>query len=61
MPTYNYQCTNCETFFEKFKKISEPDPQYCPDCRKESLVKVISFAPPVQYRGEKWFKKSGEY
>lgn len=61
MPTYNYECQNCKQHHEVIKKVEDKDPIYCDFCGKNSLKKIISYAPTVQYKGDKWFRKSGEY
>lgn len=44
MPIYCYECTKCETFFEKFHGMNEKLTR-CPSCETEdSLKKVPSLA-----------------
>ncbi len=33
MPTYEYQCEQCEHEFEMFQQITAPPHQQCPECR----------------------------
>ena len=42
MPTYDYECENCEHTFEIFQSFSEPQKKKCPACSKYKLYKVIS-------------------
>ena len=61
MPKYDYQCESCQCAFEIRKKISDPDPTVCFLCLVGNLKKVIKSAPGVEYKGNGWFKKDGEY
>lgn len=48
MPVYNYECQNCEYFFEEYQKINDDPLKKCPSCKKTKLIKVISLpARPV--------------
>ena len=39
MPTYDYQCQDCDHSFEKFQSISAPRLTECPEC--EGRVKRL--------------------
>ena len=54
MPIYEYRCTNCGHELEALQKISEPVLTGCPDCHKESLVKLVS-AAGFQLKGSGWY------
>ena len=41
MPTYQYRCQKCNHNFEIEQRISEDPLQQCPDCRNNSLKRVI--------------------
>lgn len=41
MPTYNYQCEECETFFEYFHSYKVKK-TICEECGAEALKKVLS-------------------
>lgn len=41
MPTYDYQCSNCEHKLEMFQKMSEHPKRKCPNCGKLRLVRLI--------------------
>ena len=46
MPTYDYQCLECEEIFEIFCKISELDSSKpCPKCGSTNTEKRIFSAP----------------
>ena len=42
MPTYEYQCEECDHNFEIVKMISDPHESMCPKCKKLTLYQVIS-------------------
>lgn len=46
MPLYDYQCAECETFFEVSCKISEKEnPHLCPNCKSAKTESRIVSAP----------------
>lgn len=55
MPIYEYRCDNCQHELEVLKKISDPEPETCPECGKDTLTRVIS---PVGFRlkGSGWYE-----
>jgi len=54
MPIYEYQCTACQHRMELIQKISDPVQTLCPQCSKETLVKLIS-AAGFQLKGTGWY------
>jgi len=50
MPTYEYQCDKCQTYFTALLKLSErtkPTEEPCEECGTEHSVKqVITCVPP---------------
>lgn len=54
MPSYEYQCKECETSLTENRSISAPEPEHnCDSCGKR-MIKVYSIGNPV-------FKGSGFY
>jgi len=53
VPTYEYQCTKCETVFELWQNVGDAPPP-CPECAATEVKKV--FHPPRVH-----FKGSGFY
>lgn len=53
MPTYEYQCTQCDTVFELWQNVGDAPPP-CPECAATDVKKV--FHPPRVH-----FKGSGFY
>lgn len=41
MPTYEYQCSNCDYVYEVFHKMSQAPLTECPKCLKQTLKRSI--------------------
>ena len=54
MPTYDYQCTNCNYTFEYFQPMSAEPLKECPKCKGLVKRKIGTGAGPI-------FKGSGFY
>lgn len=54
MPIYEYRCGACETKHEALQKLSDAPLTLCPECGKESLVKLVS-AAGFQLKGNGWY------
>lgn len=59
MPTYAYRCQECGHEFETIQKISEDPLKECPECKKESLKKLINASGGFQLKGKGWFNNGG--
>jgi putative FmdB family regulatory protein len=55
---YEYKCENCNHEVDIEQKITESPRKNCPECRKDSLKRLISNTSFV-LRGEAWEKKKG--
>lgn len=55
MPIYEYRCQSCGAELEKLQKISDPPLSECPECGKESLVKLVS-ASSFRLKGGGWYE-----
>ena len=55
MPFYEYQCSACGEQTEVMQKISDKPLRKCPECGKNSLVKLIS-APVFRLKGSGWYE-----
>jgi putative FmdB family regulatory protein len=55
MPIYEYRCSSCKAELEKLQKISEPPLVECPECGKDTLVKLIS-ASSFRLKGSGWYE-----
>ena len=50
MPTYEYQCEQCEHYFTKKLSIDErntPEMEPCPECQEVQVKKVMFTAPSL--------------
>ena len=54
MPIYEYQCTSCHHQFDIIQKISDEPVKECPDCHKDTAIKLIS-AAAFQLKGSGWY------
>jgi putative FmdB family regulatory protein len=54
MPIYEYQCTNCHHHFDLMQKISDEPATQCPECGKNTVVKLVS-AAGFQLKGTGWY------
>lgn len=63
MPIYAFECAACGHQFDRLQKLSDPDPQSCPDCAAESVRRKVT-APSFRLAGSGWyetdFKKDGD-
>ena len=55
MPIYEYKCQNCGHYFEVLQRISEEPLFACPECKKNSLKKLVS-APNFRLKGDGWYE-----
>ncbi|MGO1541728.1 MAG: FmdB family zinc ribbon protein [Luteimonas sp.] len=63
MPIYAFQCTSCSHQFDRLQKMSDPDPDACPECAADAVKRQLT-APSFRLSGSGWyetdFKKDGE-
>ena len=63
MPIYEFQCDRCRHVFERLQKLSDPDPDICPECGEPAIRKRLT-APAFRLSGSGWyetdFKKDGD-
>ena len=63
MPIYAFQCAACGHQFDRLQKLSDPDPDTCPQCAEGAVKRQIT-APAFRLAGSGWyetdFKKDGE-
>lgn len=55
MPIYEYRCEACGAELEKLQKISDPVLRDCPECGRETLVKLVS-ATSFRLKGSGWYE-----
>ena len=63
MPIYEFECSSCGHRFDRLQKLSDPDPDTCPQCAAPQVQRKLS-APSFRLAGSGWyetdFKKDGD-
>ncbi len=63
MPIYAFQCDACGHEFDRLQKMSDPDPEACPECGALKIKRQLT-APSFRLSGSGWyetdFKKDGD-
>lgn len=54
MPIYEYQCNACGYLFDVMQKMSDAPETICPECSKDSVVRLVS-AAGFQLKGTGWY------
>jgi putative FmdB family regulatory protein len=55
MPIYEYRCETCDHELEALQKMSDPALTICPECKQDSLKKIIS-ATAFRLKGSGWYE-----
>ena len=55
MPIYDYKCSECEYEIEIIQKFSDEPRTLCPNCNKNTLLKMVS-APSFRLKGGGWYE-----
>ena len=55
MPTYDYTCNDCEKIYEYFQSMSDAPIRECPECKKNSLRRVISGGTGLIFKGSGYY------
>ena len=56
MPIYEFRCNHCGHRFERLQKMSDPDPQSCPECAAEGAVTRLISAVGFRLKGGGWYE-----
>ena len=56
MPTYDYECDNCQHEFEHFQSISDPVKRKCPECGKLKLRRLFGIGAAVVFKGSGFYE-----
>jgi putative FmdB family regulatory protein len=56
MPTYDYQCENCDHEFEKFQSITSNPLKKCPECKKMKLNRLIGIGGGIIFKGSGFYE-----
>ena len=55
MPTYDYICNECKKTFEYFQSMSANLITDCPECKKDSLRRIISGGTGLIFKGSGYY------
>jgi len=55
MPTYQYECQNCQHSFEKFQSMTAKILRKCPKCGKKKLKRLIGAGAGIIFKGEGFY------
>jgi len=50
MPTYEYECTNCNKIFDIFQKMTDKPLEKCPKCHKK-ITRLIGGGSGIIFKG----------
>jgi putative FmdB family regulatory protein len=63
MPIYEFECPACSERFDRLQRLSDPDPNSCPNCGATGIRRRLT-APSFRLAGSGWyetdFKKDGD-
>lgn len=54
MPTYDYQCIQCDYEFEYFQSMSDAPLEFCPQCQGK-VKKLIGLGAGVIFKGSGFY------
>lgn len=55
MPIYAFRCAECGHEFDRLQKLSDPDPETCPNCGASAVGRQIT-APSFRLSGSGWYE-----
>ena len=55
MPTYDYICNDCDKMHEYFQSMSDNPLTKCPECKKNSLRRIISGGTGLIFKGSGYY------
>ncbi len=56
MPIYEFRCEKCGHEFERLQKMSDPDPEACPECGEKGGVSRLISAAGFRLKGGGWYE-----
>jgi putative FmdB family regulatory protein len=56
MPTYQYQCDNCEHQLEVFQSITARPLKKCPECGKPTLKRLLGTGAGLIFKGSGFYQ-----
>ena len=55
MPIYVFRCEDCGEQFDRLQKLSDPDPDTCPNCGRHHVRRQVT-APAFRLAGSGWYE-----
>ncbi|MCL1634527.1 zinc ribbon domain-containing protein [Luteimonas sp. SX5] len=55
MPIYAFRCAECGHEFDRLQKLSDPDPDTCPNCGAHAVGRQVT-APSFRLSGSGWYE-----
>ena len=55
MPIYEFECLACGDRFDRLQKLSDPDPDSCPQCGVAGVRRRLT-APSFRLSGSGWYE-----
>jgi putative FmdB family regulatory protein len=55
MPIYEFECPACGERFDRLQKLSDPDPDACPNCGAAGVRRRLT-APAFRLAGSGWYE-----
>ena len=55
MPIYAFACEHCGHHFDRLQKLSDPDPDTCPECGHVGVRRQLT-APQFRLAGGGWYE-----
>ena len=56
MPTYEYECTNCEHTLDAFQSMTADRLVTCPECQTDSLKRLIGTGAGIIFKGSGFYE-----
>ena len=55
MPTYSYECKNCDHKFDLFQRMTADPSEICPECNQKSLRRLIGAGAGIIFKGSGFY------
>ena len=55
MPIYGFTCDACGHQFDRLQRLSDPDPEACPECGAAAVKRQVT-APSFRLAGSGWYE-----